>query len=89
MEYNPALCKEKHKRTDERLDTHERRINNHSERIDKLELSQGRTEEIVKNLCEKIDGLIVTMRWMIGLFATALTGFFVWVVQQLVAGRMG
>lgn len=39
------LCEVKHKRLDEKIDVHEKRINNHSERLDRIELSTGRLEE--------------------------------------------
>lgn len=84
MNYNPELCAEKHKRADERLDTHDRRLNNHGERIDKLEQYQSRTETMIKNLCERIDGLVTTMRWFMGLLVGAFVTFFFYVVQKVV-----
>jgi len=32
------VCNEKHKRLDEKLEVHERRLNNHGERLDRIEL---------------------------------------------------
>lgn len=82
MNYNPELCKEKHKRIDEKLNTHEQRLNNHGSRIDRLEQYQSKTETMIKNLCERIDGLVTTMRWFIGLLVGALVTFFFYVVQR-------
>ena len=82
MDYNPELCKEKHKRIDEKLNTHEQRLNNHGSRIDQLEQYQSRTEAIIKNLCEKIDSLVTTMRWFIGLLVGAFVTFFFYAAQR-------
>ena len=42
------------------LDTHERRLNNHGDRIDKLEQYQSRSEVQISNLCEQIKNLVST-----------------------------
>lgn len=47
-----TICNEKHKRIDERLDVHDIRLNNHGERIDKLEQHKSKTETEIKNLIE-------------------------------------
>jgi|LSQX01.2.fsa_nt_gb hypothetical protein len=82
--YNPDtdICLEKHKRIDEKLNIHEKRLDKHSDRLDKLEQYQSRTEAIIKNLCEKIDSLVTTMRWFIGLLVGAFVTFFFYVVQR-------
>ena len=81
-DYNAPVCTERHKRIDERLDTQDRRINNHSERIDDLEKYQSRTEAKIENLCEQIQGLVTTIRWAMGLFAGALVSFFFYAIQR-------
>lgn len=83
MEYNENLCQERHKRIDEKFATHEKRINNHSERIDKLEQHQSRTEAKIEYLCEQIKSLVATMKWFIGLLIATLVGFFIWYIQNL------
>lgn len=77
------VCIERHKRVNERLDTHERRINNHSERIDRLEQYQSRTEAKIENLCEQIKSLVQTIKWSMTLAVTTLLGFFIWYIQNL------
>lgn len=79
---NDEICLEKHKRVDERLDIHETRLNNHSERIDKLEQRGSAVDYQIKNLCEKIDGLITTMKWFIGLLVGSFVAFFFYAVQH-------
>ncbi len=76
------LCRTKHIRIDEKLNTHERRLNNHGERIDQLEQHKSRIEVMVENLFAKIDGLIVTMRWFMGLLVPAILGLLIWAIQQ-------
>ena len=81
-EYNESLCKERHKRVDEKIEVHERRLNDHSGRLDKLEQYQSRTETKIENLCEQIQGLVTTMRWFIGLLVGSFVGFFFYAVQS-------
>ena len=64
------------------VDTHEKRINDHGERLDKLELQSGRLEERITALCDKLDVQTKAINWLIGLGATALVGFFMFVVQN-------
>lgn len=80
--YNQDLCNEKHKRIEERLNVQERRLNNHGDRLDNLEKYQSRTETMIKNLCERIDGLVTTMRWFIGLLVGSFVAFFFYIVQR-------
>lgn len=80
--YNPDLCNEKHKRIEEKLDAQERRLNNHGDRLDNLEKYQSRTEAMIENLCKRIDGLVTTMRWFIGLLVGALVTFFFYAAQR-------
>lgn len=76
------LCREKHRRIDEKIETHERRINNHSGRIDSLEQDRSRTDQRIISLCEQIRTLVTTIRWGVGLMMTSLLGFFIWYVQR-------
>ena len=62
--------------------THEKRINDHSERLDKLELQSGRLEERITALCDKLDVQTKAINWLIGLGATALVGFFMYALQN-------
>jgi len=76
------ICKEKHKRIDERLNTHDTRLNNHGNRIDKLEQFKSSTETEIKNLIKQIQSLVVTMRWFIGIMVGAFVSFFFYAVQN-------
>jgi len=77
----PTICQERHKRIDERLDVHDKRLNDHSEEIDRLNVSDARNTNEITNLCKQISDLITTLRWLIGLLVTTLGGFFIWAIQ--------
>lgn len=80
------VCLERHKRLDERLDTQDRRLNDHSKRIDGLEQYQSKTETRIENLCEQIQNLVTTLRWAAGILLGALVSFFFYAVQTGVIG---
>ena len=62
---------------------HERRLNDHSKRIDVLEQFRSSTEAIMENLLKQIQSLIYNMRWFMGLMVGSLVSFFIWYIQQL------
>ncbi len=64
-----------------KLEVHEKRINNHSERIDELERGRAATDVKMDNLCEKLEAQTKSINWLIGLMATSLLGFFFYVIQ--------
>lgn len=66
----------------EKLDTHERRINNHAERLDKLEIHEAARDVKIDNLCDKLEKQTRSIYGLIGTVATALVGFFFYAVQQ-------
>lgn len=76
------LCLEKHKRIDEKLELHDKRLNNHAARIDKLEQNDKVNNEKISNLCKEIASLVTTMRWFIGLIVGAFVSFFFYAVQN-------
>lgn len=76
------LCEAKHKRLDEKIDVHERRINNHSERLDRIELANGRLEERLNSLIAQLENLNKTMKWFMGLLLGGIVSFFFYAVQQ-------
>lgn len=70
INYNKDLCNEKHKTLDTKIDDHEKRINNHSVRIDKLEQDSAEYKTEIRNLCLKVEDLISTIKWGLGIFIT-------------------
>ncbi|RXI57402.1 hemolysin XhlA family protein [Clostridium tetani] len=64
------------------IEIHEKRINNHAERLDKIEQTQSEFKVEIKNLCDSIKTLTNTMRWFIGIWVTSLLGFFFYAIQN-------
>ncbi len=75
-------CREIHKQIDYRLEVHDKRINDHSKRIDIIENGYSRLDERLSNLIAKLDSLNTTMRWFIGLLVGAFVSFFFYAVQK-------
>ena len=82
MAENAEVCKVIHKSIDEKFDLNEKRLNDHSKRIDCLEQSQARTEENLKGLVKELSGLNTTLRWFVGAMVGGLISFFFYAVQQ-------
>lgn len=78
-----SLCEEKHSRIDEKFTVNEKRLNNHSERIDNLEQFRYSTEVEMKNLIKQIGDLVSVIKWSMGLLITTMVGFFIWYIQML------
>lgn len=71
MAYNEELCEKIQERFDEKLQIHEKRLNNHADRIDVIE-QDGREYKIqISNLCTQVSNLINTLKWLIGLSVPA------------------
>ena len=64
------------------IEVHDKRINNHSERLDKLEQEGATLKAEIKNLCENLKQLTTVMKWFIGLLIGSFIGFFFYAVQQ-------
>lgn len=69
-------------RVKHRVETHEMRINNHSERIDKLEQHRAGIDEKIKALIDKMDGLIVSIRWGCGFVLGGIISFVIYTIQR-------
>lgn len=76
------LCDERHNRINEKLELHERRLNNHSERLDRIELASGRLEERLNSLIAQLENLNKTMKWFMGLLLGGIVSFFFYAIQQ-------
>ena len=77
-----SVCDERHNQINYRLDVHEKRLNSHSERLDKIELTSGRLEERLNNLIQQLEQLNKTMKWFIGLLVGSFVAFFFYAVQN-------
>ena len=76
------LCAEKHKSIDAKLEIHEKRINNHGDRLDNIEVLSSRLDERLANLVTKLGDLTTTIRWFIGLLVGSFVAFFFYAIQQ-------
>lgn len=82
MNVNEELCQEKHKRLEEKCEVHDTRLNNHGERLDKLEQDNASFKTELKNLCDNLKQLTGVLKALIGLGATTLVGFFVYSIEN-------
>jgi len=76
------ICREKHIRIDEKLVLAEKRLNDHSKRIDTLEQSQARMDESLRGLITQLTTLNTTLKWFIGLMVGSFVSFFFFAVQN-------
>ncbi|HCX64171.1 MAG TPA: hypothetical protein DHN33_03050 [Eubacteriaceae bacterium] len=83
---DPIICEERHKNINETLSRHERRMNNHSERLDKIEQINARLDERLSGLIKQVEGLNRILKWFIGLMVGAFIGFFFYIVQTNIMG---
>lgn len=75
------VCKEKHRRIDEKFKTQETRLNDHSKRIDKLEQDRAEDRAEIKNLCKQLESLTNAIRFIGGPILAGLIGFFFYAAQ--------
>lgn len=66
----------------DKLETHERRLNDHAGRIDKLEQRGASVDVKIENLCQQLQSLTTTLRWFIGLLLGSFVAFFFYAVQH-------
>lgn len=64
------------------IDVHERRINNHADRLDKLEQNDAKRDIQIENLCKSIEGLISTIKWGAGFILGGIVTFFFYAIQN-------
>ncbi len=64
------------------LKVHNERLNNHANRLDKLEQDSVALKTELKNLCENLKSLTTVMKWFIGLIIGSFVGFFFYAIQN-------
>lgn len=65
----------------DKLETHDIRLNNHGDRLDKLEQDGRELKTEIKNLCENLKNLTSMIRWFITAIGGAFISFFFYAVQ--------
>ncbi|SMB95296.1 Haemolysin XhlA [Desulfonispora thiosulfatigenes DSM 11270] len=76
------ICTEKHRRVDECLALHTQRLNNHSERLDRMEVFSSRLEERLDGLIKQLGRLNSNMMWFMGLILGGIVSFFFYALQN-------
>ncbi|QAT40817.1 hemolysin XhlA family protein [Clostridium sp. JN-9] len=66
----------------DKLNTHERRLNDHSGRLDRLEQRGASVDVKIDNLCQQLSSLTTTLRWFIGLIIGGFATFFFYGIQH-------
>lgn len=66
------------------LEIHEKRLNNHGDRLDKIEQDNASFKTELKNLCDNLKQLTSVLKGLIGLGATTLVGFFIYAMENLI-----
>ncbi|MGL5245524.1 MAG: hemolysin XhlA family protein [Sarcina sp.] len=66
------------------IEIHEKRLNSHSERLDKIEQAQAEFKIHIQSLCEDIKNLTGALKWLCGLLGTSFIGFFFYMIQHYI-----
>lgn len=64
------------------LDVHDKRLNNHADRLDELERGRASTDVKMDNLCDKLQAQTKSINWLIGILVSSLLGFFLYAIQN-------
>ena len=80
--YDAKLCEERHDSLKDKIENHEKRLNGHSARLDKLEQDGAELKTEIKNLCKQLEGLTSILKWFIGLLVGSFVAFFFYAVQN-------
>lgn len=84
MEFNEGLCKEKHDRINEKLDLHDRRLNNHADDLDVLKVSDTKHDEQIMSVIKRMDEIIGQNKWFIGIVIVQLLGFLFIAIEKTI-----
>lgn len=79
--YDAKLCYEKHKQIEDTFNLHERRLNDHSDRLKKLERRGERVDEKLEDVCDRLLNLTNTLKWGIGLLGASFLGLFLYLLE--------
>lgn len=66
------------------LDTHDKRLNNHSERLKILETHEAARDERIDNLCKRLERQTKSIYWLVGTAIVALSSFFIDAIQTII-----
>lgn len=80
-------CELYRERVNERLIIQDKRLDNHSDRLDALENYKYMIDERINNLIAKMDDLMGTMKWLTRGVGTAIIGLIVYIIQQFLLNK--
>lgn len=80
-------CEIYRERMNERLIIQDKRLDNHSDRLDALENYKYMIDERINNLIAKMDDLMGTMKWLTRGVGTAIIGLIVYIIQQFLLNK--
>jgi hypothetical protein len=79
---NDVICIEKHKRVDEILDEHGKRLDEHDTDIGALKTNEAVHSVQIDSLVKGIDKLVSTIKWLIGILLSGVIGFFFYALEK-------
>lgn len=82
MAYNSEGCNERHNAMVEKITRIEKRQDNYSQRLDKVEQAAVGLQTEIKNLISQLQSLSSVLKWFIGLLIGSFVAFFFYAVQQ-------
>ncbi|NMM65507.1 hypothetical protein HBE96_23295 [Clostridium sp. P21] len=65
-----------------KINEHNTTLKEHDKRLDRVEQDGREFRTEIKNLCENIKNLTGAIKWLIGLGASTLLGFFFYAIQS-------
>jgi chromosome segregation ATPase len=84
------ICKLKHENIDKQLKQHDKKLKEHDDLFDKqaenissLKNSQSVSDVKIENLCDQIKSLVTAIKWLVGMVAVELVGFFFWYIKNI------
>lgn len=66
------------------IEVHDKRLNDHSARLDKIEKHQAEFSVKIENLCNDIKNLTSALKWLCGLLGTSFVGFFFYMIEHYI-----
>ncbi|NFP92423.1 hemolysin XhlA family protein [Clostridium sporogenes] len=66
----------------DKIDTHDKRLNSHGDRLDKIEVTLAESKADIKNLCKDIRNLTSILKWLCTLMGSSLVAFFFYAIQH-------
>lgn len=86
ISYNKDLCVERHENITKKDDEQDRRLDGHDVLLENLQIKEGIHQTQINQLVLSIDNLVKIIKWLIGISATGLVGFFFYAIEQKIFG---